>query len=103
MKPVNRNRLLELLSEAQANEESVQKYWFVNVEGEPVWSQAMPGDLPMISGMAIQPKHDGPSYRVLTFEDFPDREDLCVVRVAICESSEQDHSLEGYFPPRPPS
>lgn len=114
MKPVNYDRIAELISGRKARSEPPHSIWFVGSDGEPAWSQLRQHG-PLMTEMTIQPWAESPRYRVLSFEDYPDTESVTVVRVEMCDANEDrrgpidiceispvDSTLEDEFPPRLP-
>jgi len=85
MNPVNHEKINQLIAEMESNSESVPANWYVGPDGMPYWAQDPLPFVMIAGGMSLQPREDGPEYRIVDFEDFPGRE-INVVRVEICDT-----------------
>ena len=85
MNPVNHEKINQLIAEMESKSESVPANWYVGPDGMPYWAQDPLPFVMIAGGMSLQPREDGPEYRIVDFEDFPGRE-INVVRVEICDA-----------------
>ena len=98
LKPVDTDRLNELISKRESDNEPSHEFWFVGPEGEPFWSQ---GPLPvsLMTNLVLQPHPDYPEYKILDFESSRDHEDITIVRVEEVQCSQSSFDeLPGISP-----
>lgn len=92
-KPVNINLISQLIEEISERGEPIPDTWYVGWDGQPLWAQSLMPFSMIAGGMRIQPRMDGPEYRIVDFEDYPDHK-ISIVRLCRVGTDEEREFLD---------